>query len=64
MNDVDGIEHKVAGSMSRRFLLGAGLLGATIIASGAAKAADAGDEFSADHHGANDPLPPSGGRRL
>jgi len=63
MNDVDGIEHKVAG-MSRRFLLGAGLLVATIIASGAAKAADAGGEFSADHHGANDPLPPSGGRRL
>jgi haloacetate dehalogenase len=56
-NEVDGIEHDAAG-MSRRLLLGAGLLGATIIASGAARAADAGSGFSALHHGANDPLPP------
>jgi hypothetical protein len=56
-NEVDGIERDAAG-MSRRLLLGAGLLGATIIASGAARAADAGSGFSALHHGANDPLPP------
>jgi haloacetate dehalogenase len=58
MNDMDGIEHNAAG-MSRRFLLGAGLLGATVIASGAASAADASGEFSAVHSGANDPLPPA-----
>ena len=64
MNDVDGIERKVAGSMSRRFLLGTGLVGASVIVGGAARAADSSSEVSAVNHGANDPLPPSGGRRL
>ena len=58
MNKMDGIEHNAAG-MSRRLLLGAGLLGATVIAGGAARAADAGGGFSAVHRGANDPLPPA-----
>jgi haloacetate dehalogenase len=42
--------------MSRRVLLGSSL-GAIIAAAGAARAADAGNGFSALHHGANDPLP-------
>jgi pimeloyl-ACP methyl ester carboxylesterase len=58
MNEIDGIEHNALG-MSRRLLLGAGLLGATIVAGGAATAADAGGGFSAVHRGANDPLPPA-----
>jgi haloacetate dehalogenase len=56
-NDMDGIDRDTAG-MSRRLLLGAGLLGATITVSGAARAADAGSGVSALHHGANDPLSP------
>jgi haloacetate dehalogenase len=56
MNEMDAIEHNPP-SMSRRLLLGASLLGATVIAGDAARAADAGVEFSAGHHGANDPLP-------
>jgi haloacetate dehalogenase len=56
MNDIDGFEPNVAG-MSRRFLLG-GVLGATVFAVGAAKAADAGGDLSPLNHGANDPLPP------
>ena len=52
MNDMDVIEYDDAG-MSRRTLLGAGLLGATIIAGGAAKAGDGGGGFSAVHHGAS-----------
>jgi hypothetical protein len=43
-SEMDGIEHDTAG-MSRRLLLGAGLLGATILAEGATKAADAGTGF-------------------
>ena len=58
MNKIDGIERNEAG-MSRRFLLGAGLLGATFIAGGAARAADTGGGFSAVHRGANNPLPPA-----
>ena len=58
MNDMDGIERNVAG-MSRRFLLGAGLVGATVIVGGAAWAADSSSEVSAVNHGANDPLPPA-----
>src|SRR5580704_17710693 len=58
MNDTDGIEHNAAG-MSRRLLLGAGLLGATVIAGGAARAADPSGGPSAINHGANDPLPPA-----
>ena len=58
MNDTDGIEHNAAG-MSRRLLLGAGLLGATVIAGGAARAADQSGGSSAINHGANDPLPPA-----
>jgi haloacetate dehalogenase len=58
MNEMDGIEHNAAG-VSRRLLMGAGLLGATIIAGGAARAADAGGGFSAVHRGANNPLPPA-----
>jgi haloacetate dehalogenase len=58
MNEMDGIEQSTAG-MSRRVLLGAGLLGATVLVGGAAKAADAAGGFSAVHHGANDPLPPA-----
>jgi haloacetate dehalogenase len=58
MNDMDGIEHNAAG-MSRRLLLGAGLLGATAIAGGASRAADSSGGFSALNHGANDPLPPA-----
>ena len=60
MNDTDGNDHNAAG-MSRRLLLGAGLLGATVIAGGAARAADASGEFSAVHSGANDPLTPAAG---
>jgi haloacetate dehalogenase len=56
MNDMDGIERNAAG-MSRRLVLG-GLLGATAIAAGAAKAADASGALSPLNHGANDPLPP------
>ena len=55
MNDTDGIEHNTAG-MSRRLLLGAGLLGATVIAGGAARAADPSGGSLVDH-GAKDPLP-------
>ena len=58
MNDMDGIEHNAAG-MSRRLLLGAGLLGATVIAGGAARAADSSGASSAVNRGANDPLPPA-----
>src|SRR5271156_5502562 len=58
MNDTDGNDHNAAG-MSRRLLLGAGLLGATAIAGGAARAADSSGGFSALNHGANDPLPPA-----
>jgi haloacetate dehalogenase len=57
MNEVDGIEHSAA-SMSRRYLLGTGLLGASIIVGDSAIAADAHSEVSL-HHGANDPLPPA-----
>jgi haloacetate dehalogenase len=57
MNDMDGIEHNAG--MSRRLLLGAGLLGAPVIAGGAGRAADASGGLSAIHHGANDPLPPA-----
>jgi haloacetate dehalogenase len=56
MNDMDGIE-RYALAMSRRFLLAASLAGASVIAAGAAKAADS-DGGSAVNHGANDPLPP------
>jgi hypothetical protein len=58
MNEMDGFEINAAG-MGRRLLLGAGLLGATFIAAGAAKAEGAGGGFSAFHHEANDPLPPA-----
>src|SRR5271155_1384671 len=58
MNDTDGNDDNAAG-MSRRLLLGAGLLGATVIAGGAARAADSSGESSALNHGANDPLPPA-----
>ncbi|HSZ52989.1 MAG TPA: alpha/beta hydrolase [Caulobacteraceae bacterium] len=51
-------EHSAA-SVSRRLLLDAGLLGATLMVGGAAKAADAGGSLSAVHHGANNPLPPA-----
>jgi haloacetate dehalogenase len=56
IDEMDGIEHDTV-LTSRRSLLGAGLLGATIIAVGATKAAHAAG--SAVHHGANDPLPPA-----
>jgi haloacetate dehalogenase len=42
---------------SRRLLLG-GLLGATVIAADAARAANVDGGFSTLYHGANDPLPP------
>jgi haloacetate dehalogenase len=58
MNDTDGIEHNAEG-MSRRLLLRAGLVGATVIAGGAASAADSSGRSSAVNHGANDPLPPA-----
>jgi haloacetate dehalogenase len=58
MNEQDGIERNVAG-LSRRFLLGAGLLGATVIAGGAVGAADPSGRAFAVNHGANDPLPPA-----
>jgi hypothetical protein len=58
MNDMDGIEDNAVG-MSRRLLLGAGLLGATVIAGGAARAANSSDGSSAVDHEANDPLPPA-----
>jgi haloacetate dehalogenase len=54
--EMDDIEHDAV-LTSRRSLLGAGLLGVTIIAGGATKAADAAG--SAAHHRANDPLPPA-----
>jgi haloacetate dehalogenase len=54
---MDGIEHNATG-MSRRRLLGAGLVGAAIFTSGAARALEAGSGSSAVRHGANDPLPP------
>jgi haloacetate dehalogenase len=57
MNEVDGIEPNAA-DMSRRLLLGAGLLGATVVAGGAAGAVESSVRFSAVNHGANDPLPP------
>jgi hypothetical protein len=57
MGEMDGIEHTAAG-MSRKLLLG-GLLGATVIAGDAARAADAGGALSAEHHGPNNALPPA-----
>jgi haloacetate dehalogenase len=56
MNGINGID-EVGSGISRRFVLGAGLLGGTIIATGAASAADLGGMVSAAHGGANDPLP-------
>jgi hypothetical protein len=44
MNEMGGSEHNAAG-VRRRLLLGAGLLGATVIAGGAARAAEAGWVF-------------------
>jgi len=55
---MDGTEHNATG-VSRRLLLGASLLGATVVAAGAARAADAGGEFAGLQHGANNPLPPT-----
>src|SRR5271156_5128213 len=57
MSDMDGIERNAVG-MSRRFLLGAGLVGATVIVGGMARAADPSSGVAAFNHGANDPLPP------
>ena len=59
MNEMDGIERRPVG-MSRRLLPGTGLLAANVIAEGTARAANAGGGFSAEHHVANDPLPPAG----
>ena len=48
---------ELAAGMSRRLLMGAGLLGATVIAGGATRATEAEGGFSAVYHGANNPLP-------
>jgi haloacetate dehalogenase len=54
--DTSLMEHEATG-MSRRLLLG-GMFGATVIAAGAARAADAGGMLSPVNHGPNDPLSP------
>src|ERR1700761_4061263 len=58
MIDTVGNERDASG-ITRRFLLRASSLGATVLAGDAAGAADSSNGFAAVDHGANDPLPPA-----
>src|SRR5580698_6139791 len=60
MNEMEEIEHNAA-AVSRRLLLGVGVLGTAIIAAGTTRAAgtDGGGGFTSVDYGANNPLPPA-----